>query len=64
MIFISDVPGWDKQRKKKMKKMIMFLAVATIAGISQAASIKWSASNIEVVAKPLFRAIREPSHTA
>ena len=29
-----------------MKKMIMFLAVATIAGISQAASIKWSASNI------------------
>ena len=29
-----------------MKKIIMFLAVATIAGISQAASIKWSASNI------------------
>ena len=29
-----------------MKKMLMFLAVAVIAGISQAASIKWTASNI------------------
>jgi len=29
-----------------MKKLMMFLAVASIAVISQAASIKWSASNI------------------